>query len=174
MCTCYLLTQRETLMPADVVGVTETGLIELSSPQGKTYTCNPGNIVNVDDAAVMLRQGRAAKLIAQGYCIMHLRGDRYRVWSPVRHGETGGYIVTLGEVPTCSCPDHADHGFECKHILGAPDLLRYAQVEKPTVRVAAKVRNYTAMKVGEVRIELSADELERRVNAKLAARRAAA
>ena len=134
----YLLTHRGTLMPCTTEGVTtETGMIEVVSPNGATYTAAPHNLVSTDAGAHMLRQRRAEKLVSEGYKIMHLRGDRYHVWQPAKHGEQGGYLVTLGAEPTCSCPDHADHGFECKHILGGPELLRRAQVAKPTVRVAA-------------------------------------
>lgn len=137
--TCYLLCNNDRLMPAVNLGVNSDGLMEVASPGGVVYTARPDAVVSVGDGAHMLRLRRAEKLVGDGYQIMHLRGDRYRVFNPKTHGETGGYVVTLSATPTCTCPDHADHGFECKHILGAPELLRLAQIEKPTVRVAAVV-----------------------------------
>ena len=146
---CYLLTQKGTLMPATTDGeLTETGLVEVTSPNGTLYTAAPQNLVSQEEGSHMLRERRGEKLVAEGYHIMHLRGDRYRVWSQKRHGDHGGYLVTLGAAPSnagpnparpsCTCPDFAKRGGEpCKHIHGAGELLRLAQVQKPTVRVPA-------------------------------------
>jgi predicted nucleic acid-binding Zn finger protein len=139
MCNVYLLCKDGNgLMPGTFNGFNDSGLALVISPSGTEYTANPGNLVTMEDAAEMLRDRRASKLVADGYLTMHLRGDRYRVWNPRVHGKSGGYVVTLGETRTCSCPDFARRsGAECKHLKGADDLLRYALVEKPTIRVTA-------------------------------------
>jgi predicted nucleic acid-binding Zn finger protein len=134
----YMLKQNGYLMPCDTDGtLTESGLVEVTSPNGTLYTTASCNLVNLDDAAYMLRLARGEKLVQAGYQVMHLRGDRYRVWNQKRHGDTGGYCVTMGETPTCSCPDFAKRGEACKHIHGIDELLRCALVTKPTVRVTA-------------------------------------
>jgi hypothetical protein len=129
------------LMPATFERIDEeSGLAVVTSPTGTEYTTNPGNLVSLEDAADMLRDRRADRMVRQGYVIMHLRGDVWRVTNPGKHGVTGGYVLTLGEHPTCTCLDFSKrNGKPCKHIKGAPDLQRYALVEKPTIRVAARV-----------------------------------
>jgi hypothetical protein len=137
-------------MPCTTDGtLTESGLVEVSSPNGTTYTAQPAHLVSTDDGAQMLRQRRGEKLVKAGYQIQRLRGDAYRVWQPKRHGDTGGYRLTLGALPSCTCPDAAK-GNECKHIHGAPELLRLAQVTKPTVRVSAIVVSAEAAKAERI------------------------
>lgn len=143
MSDCYLLTQKGTLMPSTYVGLTDSGMCEVTSPNGTAYTANPGNVVSAEDGAQMLRQRRAEQLVADGYQVMHLRGDRWHVWCLKKHGvngNLGGYVVTLtdGCEPVCNCPDTNTVGIAgCKHAMGALELLKLAQVTKPTVRVMA-------------------------------------
>jgi hypothetical protein len=141
---CYLLcNDGNNLMPCKFEGFDERGLAILLSPNGAEYTANPGHMVTCDDAADMFRDQRANKMVTQGYVIMHLQGSRWHVWHPGKHGANGedGYEVTLGDFPTCRCEDFKKRqGKPCKHIKGAPDLIRFAQVQKPTLRVPAKLR----------------------------------
>ena len=132
--TCYMLTQKGTLMPATLTGYAENGLAVVASPTGTEYTCNPGNLVSLDDAAQMLRHRRAEQLADKGYVIGHLFGPHYRVDNPQKHGSQGGYIVNI-EQGTCNCPDAAK-GNQCKHVMGAADMLRRAQVQA-TIEIAA-------------------------------------
>jgi hypothetical protein len=136
----YLLCRDgNALMPATFLRIDEeTGLAVVTSPTGIEYTANPGHLVSQEDAADMLRDRRADRLVHQGYVIMHLRADVWRCWHPGKHGIDGGYILTLGEHPTCSCLDFSKRGKPCKHIKAAPDLQRYALVKKPTIRIDAR------------------------------------
>jgi hypothetical protein len=142
MCNLYLLTSRNTLMPCSTDGIVVDGLVEVTSPNGTAYTCRPDALVSTEDGASMLRQRRAEQLVAEGYQIRRLRGDRYHVWQPAKHGELGnlgGYVVTMTEgcEPVCSCPDAMKNlASGCKHALGAEMLLKFAQVTKPTVAPA--------------------------------------
>jgi hypothetical protein len=78
-------------------------------------------------------------MAAAGCKIMHLRGDRYRLWHPATDGDTGGCVVTLGLTPSCTCEDAVKWDMECDHMLGALELLYIARVEKPTIRVCGSV-----------------------------------
>ena len=142
--TCYLLCNNDRLMPAQVAGITDNGMVEVTSPDGRSYTAAPQNIVNLEDAAHMLRIRRADKLISQGYVVCQIAEYSFRVWSPEKHGEYGGYIVNdFGNGHTCcTCPDAAK-GNECKHILGLAELMRRARV-KLTVRVPARIVDIAA------------------------------
>jgi hypothetical protein len=136
MCNCYLLCKDgDALMPAEFDGFNDSGLAVVISPNGTEYIANPANLVSLEDAQQMLRDRRASKLVADGYLCMHLQGNRWRVWHPRRHGKTGGYCVTRGAQTTCNCPDAKNH--TCKHLRGIEDLIRYARVEKPRVRIMA-------------------------------------
>ena len=87
-------------------------------------------------ASAQQRRTRCAQEMAEAGCkIMHLRGDRYRVWHPASDGDTGGCVVTLGSTPSCTCDDAVKWDMECDHMLGALELLNIARVEKPTIRV---------------------------------------
>lgn len=139
MTNVFLLTQNDVLMPATYVGLTDDGLCEVTSPNGTAYTANPTSVYSAEAGSQMLRQRRAEQLVSEGYQIQHLRGNRYHVWCPKRHGETGGYVVTIDDLGAfCNCPDTERVGCgNCKHALGAEHLLRYAQTMKPVVRMAA-------------------------------------
>ena len=94
--TCYLMTNRGTLMPSRMLGTTDDGLVEVASPNGVVYTARPDAVVAVDEAAQMLRQRRAEKLVDDGYKIIDLGRKRYQVWNPKRHdGPEVGYTVTI-------------------------------------------------------------------------------
>ena len=139
----FLLTRHDTLMPGVFAGAVHDNrgvLYAVVSPEGRTYRANPAHVFGYEQGRAMLRTRRAELLVQEGYQIMPLRGNRYHVWSPAQHGNEGGYVVTIGENGdyACNCPSAATVGpSDCKHALGAWDLLRYAQVQKPVVRVAA-------------------------------------
>jgi hypothetical protein len=120
---CYLLTQAGRMMPGTVAGIDTRGLVAVSSPGGRVYTCNPSNVLDVETGRIMLMHSRAEKMAAEGYEIK-VRLDRtFRVFQAKRHGASGGWIVrNVGETLTCNCPAH-DKAQTCKHVMAVCSLL---------------------------------------------------
>jgi len=120
---CYLLTSRDVLMPAKFLGANQDGLVEVESPNGRIYTCNPANVYGEQEGRIMLFHRRAEQLAAQGYKIALRSNGTFRVYNPRKHGVTGGYIVTASrEATSCTCPAFAKEGL-CKHQMGVTVLL---------------------------------------------------
>ncbi len=70
------------------------------------------------------RKDKAIALFQKGYvAILDRQGTMFKVWSETEKADSKGrhpsYSVLLDEISSCTCPDNAFRGSECKHILAA-------------------------------------------------------
>lgn len=142
---CFLLTQAAHIMPATFAGYDQRGLAMVKAPGGRIYSCNPVNVLDLQQGGAMLAHGRAEKMPQEGYQIA-VRIDQlsFRVYQPKKHGQAGGWVVSrTGESLACNCPAHAD-AQTCKHVLVVCSLLRLRADrlrEVGKIRVATRYSN---------------------------------
>src|SRR5436305_325708 len=60
-------------------------------------------------------------LVIAATCKLEQKG---RVWLVPSQSGNGRYGVVLSPEPKCTCPDHLEGGFKCKHIFAAEYVVR--------------------------------------------------